>query len=423
MEQPTRVRWNLYILFFIIALIAFFDRIDLSIAAPMMMQEFNIDKIQFGLLMTVFSIAYALIQIPGGMMAETFGPKKVISVSLAWWSIFTILTVCVPTYALLVIVRFLFGLGEGPLWPATNYFIGRWYGKYEKAKANSALLAGSYCGAAIGPTLTVAIILALGWRSVFVIYGVIGFILLAIWHYYAQNVPEEHKDVNLAELSIIREGVDVKDEISEKPKKTTAPWKNYLSSIQFWTLGGQYFITLYIFTFFLAWLPMYLMEARNFSLKEMGFVASIPFVAILLLVLTTGFYSDYLARKGKRKIVSRSALAVVGLALSGIGIYMAAKSILPAVNVFWLTVGLGTLGMTLNVSWATCNDLGVKYSGSVSGWMNLWGNLGAAASPLCSAILVTRFGWDACLILTSFLAIAGVILWLGVNPDRALRSE
>ncbi len=420
MKKPTRVRWGFSLLFFIIGVVAYFDRLNLSIAAPMMMSEFSMDKIQFGILMTVFSVGYAIAQVPGGILAEKYGPRNVIAFAMTWWSMFTLLTAYASSHGVLVAVRFLFGMGEGPLFPATNHFIARWYGKYEKGKANSALLAGSYFGPVIGPSLTVFLMLAIGWRMVFVAYGIIGGILALIWYAMARNTPKEHPGVNEAELNIIQTDNSA---ALEQNKKSSAPWTKYLESLQFWALGLQYFITLYIVTFFLTWLPMYLMEARNFSLKEMGVAASFPWLAIFIVVMTTGVMSDNLVKSGKSKMLARSIIAGVGLIISGIAIYFAAIATQPIFNVLWLTLALGALGMPVNVSWASCNDLGGKYSGSVSGWMNLWGNLGAAASPLFSAVLATKFGWEGCLVFTALSVIIAVLLWFFVKPDQELKHQ
>lgn len=416
MERPTKIRWWFSLLFFIIGVVAYFDRLNISIAAPMMMKEFNLDRIQFGVILTVFSIGYAIAQVPGGMLAERFGPRRIITVALSWWSAFTFLTAVASSHGILTTVRFMFGLGEGPLYPSTNYFIGKWYNNYEKGKANSALLAGSYFGPVIGPSLTVALLMAFGWRSVFVLYGILGVIIAFVWYFFAKDKPQEHSGVNAAELAIINEGRMSSDGVA----KSVAPWGKYLASVQFWALGLQYFFSLYIVTFFLTWLPVYLMEARKFSLQGMGVAASFPWLAIFVLVMTAGFFSDALIKQGKTKMVARSTVACVGLIISGIAIYMAAKATVPIANVVWLTVALGAMGLPVNVSWASCNDIGGRFSGSVSGWMNLWGNLGAAASPLFSAVLATKFGWDGCLTITSFSVVIAIVLWLLVRPDKEL---
>lgn len=155
----------------------------------------------------------------------------------------------------------------------------------------------------------------------------------------------------------------------------------FSESYRFWALGLQYFIVLYIITFFLVWLPTYLLEDRGFSLSKMGFAASLPWLAILITVMTGGVLSDYLVRKGFSKQISISSLAILGLIVFIISMSFPVMTVSPYMNVLWLSLCLCSLGFTVVCSWASATDLGRNFSGSVSGWMNLWGNLGAFVSP------------------------------------------
>ena len=150
-----RFRWLIAFVFFLIGLIAYMDRANISVVASFMMQEFNIDKTQFGLLNSAFFIAYAAAQIPSGILIQKFGNKFMTIFALILWSIFTILTPLAGTFMLLLVVRFLFGLGEAPIYPSNAAFNNNWFGKKEKARAASFLLAGSYFGPVIAPFISV----------------------------------------------------------------------------------------------------------------------------------------------------------------------------------------------------------------------------------------------------------------------------
>ena len=415
-QKPSNIRWHMAIIIFIIAMIAYLDRMNLSISAPMIMKEYNIDKIQFGMLMTVFSIAYALIQVPGGIMAVKLGPKKVVSGAMLCWSIFTILTALAPTYAILLIIRTIFGLGEGPLWPACGHFFSKWYGKFEKGKATSSILAGSFFGAVIGPSLTVAIINMYSWHWSFFIYGFCGLIMFFIWYFYAKDLPEQHPNVNHAELLIINNN-NISENISQK---SSIPWKKYFSQIQFWAIGIQFFVSMSLLTFFLAWLPVYLLEARGFSLETMGMVATLPWLALTIVVLASGKISDSLIKNGIKKVYARSGLAIIGLIIAGLGLYLASIVESSTLIIIFLTISLGAVGLIENMAWASSTDLGGTNSGVISGWMNLWGNLGGAAAPLIAALLVVNFNWNISLLIMASTSIIGIIAWFFVNPDKAL---
>jgi ACS family glucarate transporter-like MFS transporter len=417
--KPSQFRWFLAVLMFLISFISYMDRVNLSVATPEIMKEFNFNKMDMGLLQTVFFVGYSLMQIPGGILSELLGHRLVITVAATFWSIFTALTATCNSLPMFAVVRTLFGIGEGPLAPSFSRFIYRWFHSNEKARGASFLLGGVFFGPVVGPAATVALMLAFGWRSVFVIFGAAGLILAAAWYYFATESPRHNKFVNAAEAAYI-EGDDTE---ASQPKKELAPWRDFLASPQFWAIGIQFFITDYIMYVFLAWLPLYLMEAQNFSLQKMGIAASFPWAALCIVTFATGYFSDKLIVAGVSKYKVRTLSGVVGLAICCVSLYLGAIATTPTMNVFWLTLSLGSLGLTFNAGWAACIDLGGKFSGSVSGWMNFWGNLGGVVAPTLTAWIATHFGWQPAIITTSAFAIIGMIAWFLVRPECPLARK
>lgn len=218
-EKRTNIRWYFAIAFFIIGVIAYMDRSNISIIAGPMMEDLNLNKTQFGLLASFFSLGYALMQVPSGFLAEKFGSKKLLTIALVWWSAFTILTGVVKNHGMLYAVRFLFGIGEAPMYPSNAVFNTNWFAKGEKGRASSALLAGSYFGPVIAPVVTIAIVNMFGWQAVFYIFGAVGFVIAILWMVIAKDLPEQHKMVNEAEKNYIIENRDV-----IKTEKSNAPW-------------------------------------------------------------------------------------------------------------------------------------------------------------------------------------------------------
>ena len=205
------------------------------------MEDLNMNKTQFGLLASFFSLGYALMQVPSGMLAEKFGPKKMLTIALLWWSAFTILTGIVKNHGLLYFVRFLFGVGEAPMYPSNAVFNSYWFNKNEKGRASSALLAGSYFGPVIAPIVTIAIMTSFGWEAVFYIFGLIGVVIAMLWAIIAKDLPEQHKMVNEAEKQFIMQTRDVVD-----TEKTTAPWKLFFSRFSFYAIAAQYLSLIHI---------------------------------------------------------------------------------------------------------------------------------------------------------------------------------
>jgi ACS family glucarate transporter-like MFS transporter len=419
-ENMKNFRWVLAVLMFLITFMSYMDRVNLSVATPEIMREFNFTKMDIGFFQTVFFMGYAAMQVPGGILAEYFRHRIVVVAAVTWWSVFTALTAAASTFSQWVIVRGAFGLGEGPVYPALSTFVARWFNPAEKGKASSIMLSGAFVGPVFGPAITVALMLAFGWRSVFVIFGLAGLFIALGWMIFAKNSPKESPYVSAAELKYIDEGRNAADE----DKKELAPWKSFITSTQFWAIGIQYFIVDYIMYVYLAWLPLYLMEAQNFSLAKMGIAASFPWAALCIVTLSVGAFSDRLVAAGASKAKARSYLGITGLVLCSLFLYLGAIATNPTMNVFWLTLSLGSLGLAFPAGWSACIDLGGKFSGSVSGWMNFWGNIGGCIAPLLTAWIATNYGWQAAIIVTALSAVIGIIAWLFVKPDIPLqRSE
>jgi ACS family glucarate transporter-like MFS transporter len=384
--RPTKFRWNLAFLMFFLSFMVYMDRVNLSVATPAIMKEFHFTKMHMGYVQTAFFLGYALMQVPGGIFTELFGHRKVVPAAVTLWSAFTVLTAYCSNFVWFVIVRFLFGVGEGPIYPAFNNFAVQWFNRSERAKANAFLLGGTFFGPVVGPAATVSIMLAFGWRSVFVVFGLVGIVAAMSWYWFASDSPRTSSRINAAELKHIQGPERVDD------KKEVAPWSSFIGSTQFWAIAIQYFIADYIMYVFLAWLPLYLMEVNHFSLQKMGFAAALPWLAICTMVFVTGFISDRLVARGVSKYKARTYFGI-----------------------------LGSLGFTFNASWTSCNDLGGKFSASVSGWMNLWGNAGGILAPTLTAWLATQYGWKAAIMVTAASALIGVVAWFAVKPDVPLR--
>lgn len=228
MMKMSNFRWKVAWLIFIVSFVSYMDRVNLSVATPVIMKEYGFDKIDMGLIQSFFFAGYALMQVPGGMMAEKFGHRITGSLAVIWWSVFTALTAVAKGKFSFAAVRFLFGMGEGPIYPAFAIAIFRWFNKKEKGNASSFLLNGSFLGPVIGPALTVALMSTVGWKMVFLIFGIVGILMAWVWHKYVPENPAESPYVNEAELAHINEGrTDV------PIVKKAAPWGKLFTSVQF----------------------------------------------------------------------------------------------------------------------------------------------------------------------------------------------
>ena len=419
-QQRTNFRWKIAFFIFLISFIAYMDRVNLSVATPVIMQELGFTKIDMGFIQTCFFAGYALMQVPGGILSEKFGLRKTGAVAILWWSFFTAATALAKGKISFAAIRLLFGIGEGPVFPSLGATTYKWFHSSEKGKASSAILGGTFFGPVVGPAVTVALMAIFGWQGVFIIFGIVGALAAWGWHHFVKDDPKDSPYVNDAELAYINEGRQ--DAAAEKK---VAPWGKLLHNYRFWAVGIQFMVVDYIMYVFLAWLPMYLTEVHGLSLKSMGFWASVPWIALTAMVFIVGSVTDKIA-KGKNSAMQykvRTIGAIVGIIITSCSLYIAAHTPTVEMNIFWMTVALGSLGLCMSASWSSVISLGGQYTGSVSGWINLWGNIGGVLAPIVTAFLVQAYGWNNAFSITALFGIIVVVCWIFVNPGKALMPE
>lgn len=422
-QQPSKLRWRLLGVIYFVSLIAYLDRVNLSICAPFIMDELGFSKVELGYTMSAFFIGYTIMQIPGSLLAERFGVRIMGALAIFLWSVFTILTPLAWGFGSFMLIRFLFGIGEGPLFPSIAGIFARWFSNKEKAVANSFMLMGVFFAPAIGPWIVVQVVEAWGWHAAFYSFGGAGIIGAVAWYMLCLNSPLENPKVNEGELAIINAG-RTDEQVKKLATKEQAPWlSKFLVSPQFWAIGIQYCVANYIMYLFLSWIPLYLMEARGMSFQKMGIAAAAPWLALTIASFIGGQISDRLLARGATKFQSRSLFAICGFAFCMLGLYMGANAESEVANLVWLSISLGALGGAYIAAWSGCHDLGMKFGGAVSAWMNTWGNLSGAAAPIITAYLVQAFGWQGALTSTSAFIAIGCVCWLFVRPDKPLVTE
>ena len=320
-QKRSNFRWVLAIFAMLMTFMSYLDRVNLSVTAPAIMKELHFTKVHIGTLQTVFFLCYALFQIPSGTLTEYFGHRKIVPLALAWWSVFTSLTAFCSRFSTWMVIRGLFGMGEAPIYPGLNAAFSNWFPKRERGTAVGLMLLGSKFGPMVGIPCATVIMLYWGWRAVFVVFGAVGLVIALIYYLMLRTYPHESRFVNEAELEHIADG-----QVASDTTKLMPPWKDLFRSSQFWALGGQFAMVDYIQYVFIAWLPVYLLEAHHFSLKQMGFAAALPELGFAVGNLLCGVISDRLIAK---KIVGSKARAwfgAAGLLLCCLALYLTAVS-------------------------------------------------------------------------------------------------
>jgi MFS family permease len=415
----THIRHVVLWLTFLTAMIMYVDRVCIGTAALFFEKEYGFNNYDKGLIFAAFSLGYALFQIPGGWAADRFGSRRILTLSLGWWSAFTALTAAATGVWSMAIYRFLFGVGEAAAFPAASRALVRWLPVRQRAFGQGFQHAGSRFGAAITPPLVVAIIAVFGWRSVFVIFGVGGILWAAIWYWQYRDYPEDHPGINGEELEVLKESGFV----GKTRPDGAVPWPAILRSRNLWALSLMYFCYGWVLWMSLTWLPTYLRDERGFSNMKAGIYASIPLFAATLTNIIGGWVSDHLARRWKDLRRGRLYVSCTGFFLAGSGLIAAALAPDPILALALLSVSVGGLELTVAVSWAICLDIGGSFSGSVSGVMNTLGNLGGSASSFVVAYLATQYGWTAAFLTAAALCLAAALIATQIDPSQPVDAR
>ncbi len=418
-SRASRGRWYILLLISLMYLITYLDRVNISTAAPVISKEFGFDKVTMGAIFSAFVWAYALFQVPGGWLGDRFGPRRILTAIVAYWSVMTAATAAAASASSFVIIRFLFGIGEAGAFPGATRAMQLWYPREERGFAQGITHSASRLGAAIAPPIVVFIMTTLGWQWVFYICGAIGLIWAGWWGLAYRDLPEEHGMVNRAELERIR-GVDEKGDVNQPTSraKTSVPWATLLRSPNMRAIMCAYFTYVYCLWIFLSWLPSYLVEFRHFTLLKVGLMASLPLWAGVLGDTVGGLATDWILRRTGHTKFARRTVAIVGMLGCVVFIVPAALTENAYTAVYGLTAAMFFLECTIGPSWAVPMDVGGKYSGTVSGMMNMAGNIGGALSPLVFGVLVEFGSWDAPFIVAAGLLVVGAAIWaFWLNPE------
>lgn len=417
-----RMRWALIFWMFVMSAIAYLDRVNISIAGKSLARDFHIDDVHLGWVFSAFVLGYALFQAPGGRLADRFGPRWIVTLGVLWWGVFTSLTAAVPVMAsamwVLIAVRFALGMGEAVVYPASNRLVAKWIPSGERGIANGLIFAGVGVGAGITPPLIRYVLENYGWRWSFWVSAILGTIAGAVWYLIARDVPEEHTWVDPQERAYIEAGLPQPAE--EHDTHQTLPWPVILRSKELVVITASYFAYGYAAYIFFTWFFIYLSSVRGLDLKTSSYYAMLPFIAMAVCSPAGGWISDRLTRRyGKR--VGRCGIGVVGIGLSALFIALATQVASAKLASLVLAGGAGALYLAQSSFWSVTADLAGSSAGSVSGVMNMGGQIGGVVTASLTPWIAQHYGWTTSFLVAAGLCAFGSVAWLFVNPERELR--
>jgi len=368
---------------FITWLCSYMDRMVISTAIPYIAKDFKLSPVAMGAVMSVFFIGYSALQIPGGVLVDRFGARKLMLWSLGWWTVFTAITGVVNSLGPMMWVRTLFGAGEGVGVSSTYRVLANWFPPKERGTATGIMLSSNSLGPALAPIIGALLITWWGWRSAFYVLSVVGVVIMAIIYFGLQEDPANKKGITAEELAELK-GEEVSAKVAGGEQysfwqvfKTPVVWQCCIIFFLFdLTVGGVR-----------TWLPTYLIRSRGFGLLQMGFSVSLPFFLGAVAYMLGGWLSDkYFPTRRKILLVAAQWISVICLYFT-----YTAKS--AHWCVFWMTLLGFFLFVGMGAFWAVpMTSVSKAITGRATSIVVLGGQIAGVVSPLIIGFLVQITG-------------------------------
>jgi MFS transporter, ACS family, D-galactonate transporter len=410
-QQQTKVRYWMLALVFVNVVINYLDRTNLAVAAPELSKELELSNEQLGYIFSAFGWSYAALQIPGGLLADKYGPRFLYAACLITWSFSTIVQGFAKGFASIFGFRFATGAFEAPSYPINNRIVTSWFPNNERASAIALYVSGQFIGLAFLTPVLVAIQVAVGWRGLFIVTGLVGLIWGIVWYVFYRD-PLQHAKVNQAELDHIEKGGGIfRVNKSATAEPSIWRWENFRQIFSSRTLWGVYIAQFCVnatLWFFLTWFPTYLVKFRGLDFIKSGYLASIPFLAACAGLLLSGFVSDRLVQRGVSVGLARKTPIIFGLFLS-VSIVGANYTDETSLVIFFMSLAFFGAGMAL-ISWVFVSILSPKkLIGLTGGVFNFMGNLASIIVPIVIGYLAKEGNFKPALVFIGALGFLGAI--------------
>jgi ACS family glucarate transporter-like MFS transporter len=404
------------------------QRTGVAIAAERMMPELGLSQVEVGWLFTAFLLAYSIFQIPGAMLGQRFGARRMLTAIGVATVVASCATAAAPSIAsgaallaALLAARFLLGIAQAALFPVAAGTVRSWFPIGAWASGQGLTVTGLWLGAAATPPLVAWLMSAHGWRWALVLASLPWLLLVAIWQVYARDRPAEHPAVSAEEL----------DEIAGNPVEAPAAsgasalgarrLMRVLGDPQILAITASYFLMNYVFYLVTFWCFLYLVQERHFTVLQSGWLASLPFVVAGVASAAGGRIADRLCvRWGDR--AGLRALPLAALPVSALFIYLTVSIADPAWAVAALCLGFASLELTEGSFWAATMRRAPADTMAATAVLNTGGNLGGVVATPIIAALSSQHGWTAVFATGAALSLAAALLWLRIDTHRPRAS-
>jgi len=426
MTRPTAVRWHMIGLLVVMSAVGYMLRVNVSIAGAAMKTDLGLTEVQLGLVFSAFFVAYALLQIPGGMFGEWLGPRRSLTWLILGWGVTTLLIGLVPPRAhaplwvilgSLVLLRGLQGALQAPLYPiSTCGTMVTWLPPARWGVGNAVTLIGQTVGSAATGPIGVWLIMHLGWRTAIVAAGPLTFGLAAVWWWYNRDDPRDHWRVNAKELELIASGRQV------AAAEARVDWASVVLNRNILLLTLSYFSMNYLFYLFFNWFFYYLTDVRHISPVTAGYFTGLQWVVGAVGAGAGGIICDRLsAAFGVARGCRMTAMG--GLLLATPCLLLGAVVSNPVLMVVLLSLSFASTMLVDSPYWVATARIAGPRAPLAGGVLNTGGNLTGSVAAILVPLIAQGFGWVAAICSGAVFGVTAAVLWIWIQADRPIEGR
>lgn len=401
--------WIIFLLFSSIFVNAI-DRASLSVGAPMLMKDLNIDAAAMGVVLSAFFWAFTAMNLPMGGLTDKFGAKKTLIVGSAIWALTSAATGFANNLVHIFLARIGVGVGESANPPASTKIINSQFPSEERGFAMGWWTSGVRLGFSATPIIMTYLMVNWGWRAAFIITGLGSLLWTVLFYFTYQDKQEETNERSVKPIAL-----------------TKVPWRKLLSNRTFVGLTLCKFFQDYVFYLFATWLPAYLIMERGLSILKMGWYASLPWILAFVVQISMGTFSDWLIKRGVSVTVSRKA-TMVAMQFLASSVVIVGYIEDTMIAVCFLTLAVACESAASTILWTSCAEVAPSnVAGSVAGLLNTAGAAAGIAAPIVTGLLLKITGSfqaalsiGSCMVLlaaVSILFIAGKLTPIPLTSD------
>jgi len=404
LQSVKGIRWWILGLLVIAMINSYIDRGNMSMAAPLITDFFNLDAEKKGWIFSSFLLGYALMQVPAGMLVDKFGIKKTYTIAFIVWGITAACFGIATAFWHLIALRILLGVWESISGPAGNAYVGRYFDQDERGFATGLLLSGTKFGPAIGAVLAGAILANFSWQMLFILCGLVPLVWVLPWLYFYNK--QEKLEAKQRPVESTQANETIEDSTQENQ---TVPLSKLLKNTKIQGIILAYFCYGYAWFLYMSWLPSYLFDELGFSIKATGWWSGFTYGVLAIVVIAAGYFSDVFIKRGHSVSKVRKSFVVAG--------FLAGSLILPVPFIedpqyvmYMIMIAISGMGLATANTWAISQTIAPTGTiGTVAGIQNFAAAFGGFFAPLITGYIIALTG--------SYMAafvIAGILMLVAI---------